>query len=185
MNTTELQLTEYEIPTRDPSTGYISNVLNFIVDPLDKNRVWFSEYNYDKIGILDRHVSIPFAINSNQSDIIISTDKDQKFPPKSINFELLKVPNNVPYDSSNSNSNETIVTFKASSSMSEFGSLKNITTEFFPQSINISKSPEKVLIQLKLTLEKDKKIVPGNYTLGIGASDGLVTTSVFQNLLIK
>jgi streptogramin lyase len=185
MNTTELQLTEYEIPTRDPSTGYISNVLNFIVDPLDRNRVWFSEYNYDKIGILDRHVSIPFAINSNQSDIIISTDKDQKFPPKSINFELLKVPNKVPYDSSNSNSNETIVTFKASSSMSEFGSLKNITTEFFPQSINISKSPERVPIQLKLTLEKDKEIVPGNYTLGIGASDGLVTTSVFQNLLIK
>jgi hypothetical protein len=98
---------------------------------------------------------------------------------------LLKVPNKVPYDSSNSNSNETIVTFKASSSMSEFGSLKNITTEFFPQSINISKSPEKVPIQLKLTLEKDKKIVPGNYTLGIGASDSLVTTSVFQNLLIK
>jgi hypothetical protein len=69
--------------------------------------------------------------------------------------------------------------------MSEFGSLKNITTEFFPQSVNISKSPEKVPVQLKLTLEKDKRIVPGNYTLGIGASDGLVTTSVFQNLLIK
>jgi hypothetical protein len=89
----------------------------------------------------------------------------------------------VHYDTSYGN--ETIVTFKASSSMSEFGSLKNITSEFYPPSVNISKSPEKVPVQLKLTLEKDKKIVPGNYTLGVSASDGLVTRSVFLNLLIK
>jgi hypothetical protein len=49
-NTTAMTLLEYEVPTRDPFNGYIANALTLSADPNDNNKVWFTEFNLDKIA---------------------------------------------------------------------------------------------------------------------------------------
>jgi streptogramin lyase len=51
-NTTSMTLTEYEVPTRNATNGYIANALMLSVDPTNNNRVWFTEFNNDKIGMV-------------------------------------------------------------------------------------------------------------------------------------
>ena len=58
-----MTLLEYEVPTRDPFNGYIANALTLSADPNDNNKVWFTEFNHDKIGVLDRSLPIPFDID--------------------------------------------------------------------------------------------------------------------------
>jgi len=185
INTTNMQLTEYEIPTRDPSTGYISNVLNFAVDPLDRNRVWFSEYNYDKIGLVDRHIPISFGIKSNLQDITISTNNQHKFSPEAINLQIMNEPTNVESNGNGSDLPKNSISFKISSSMTPFGSLKNISSEFIPDGLNIASLPKITPIQLRLSPEQETEIYPGNYTLGVSATDDYVTKTIFLNLIIK
>jgi len=64
-----MTLLEYEVPTRDPFNGYIANGLTLSADPNDNNKVWFTEFNHDKIGVLDRSPPFPFDINSSASEI--------------------------------------------------------------------------------------------------------------------
>jgi len=68
-NTTAMTLSEYEVPTRDPFNGYIANVLTLSADPNDNNKVWFTEFNHDKIGVIDRSPPISFDINSSEDKI--------------------------------------------------------------------------------------------------------------------
>src|SRR5712692_11642304 len=51
--------------------GYIANALTLAADPNDNNKVWFTEFNHDKIGVLDRSSPIRFDINSSASKITI------------------------------------------------------------------------------------------------------------------
>jgi hypothetical protein len=69
--------------------------------------------------------------------------------------------------------------------MTPFGSLKNISVTFLPHSVNISSVIQRVPIKLILTPEEDKQLTSGNYILGISATDGVVTRTIFMNLLIK
>jgi hypothetical protein len=183
LNTTDLELTEYEIPTRNPSTGFISNVLNFAVDPQDRNRVWFSEYNYDKIGIINRDIPVPFGIKSVQRNIIMSSSGPAQSKPTTINLEIISKPINS--SSGSIDTGEDALSFKTSGSMTAFGSLKNITTEFSPTALNLSGLTENVPLQLQLRFEKGKQIVSGNYTIGVSATDGTVTRTNFVNLIVK
>jgi hypothetical protein len=183
INTTDLGLTEYEIPTRNPSTGFISNVLNFAVDPQDRNRVWFSEYNYDKIGVINRDIPIPFGIKSVQRNIVMSSSGPAQSKPTTVNIEIIPKPIN-----SSSGSIDTGVdtlSFKTSCSMTAFGSLKNITTEFSPTALNLSGLTENIPLQLQLRFEEGKQITSGNYTIGVSATDGTVTRTNFVNLIVK
>jgi streptogramin lyase len=61
-NTTSVTLTEYEVPTRNATNGYIANALTLSVDPTNNNRVWFTEFNNDKIGMVNLSVPIWFDI---------------------------------------------------------------------------------------------------------------------------
>jgi hypothetical protein len=66
-----MRLLEDEVPTRNPLNGYIANALTLSADPNDNNKVWFTEFNHDKIGVLDRSPPIRFDINSSASKITI------------------------------------------------------------------------------------------------------------------
>jgi hypothetical protein len=183
LNTSDAMLTECEIPTRNPSTGYMSNALNIDVDPTDRNRVWFSEYNYDKIGVVNHQILIPFEIKANQRDIIMSTDDQSKPQQEQINLEVMVQPKNI--TSNIINTKRDVITFKASSSMTPFGSLKNVSGSFVPHSVNLSSMTQNVPMRLTLTLDEGKQVSSGNYTLGVSATDGVVTKTIFMNLLIK
>src|SRR2546422_6002082 len=77
-NTTAMTLLEYEVPTRDLFNGYIANALTLSADPNDNNKVWFTEFNHDKIGVLDRSPPIPFDIKSSANKITILSSPNNK-----------------------------------------------------------------------------------------------------------
>ena len=193
-NTTGLTLTEYEIPTRDPNLGYISNALNFAVDPTNNKNVWFSEYNHDKIGLVKSSVSIPFNIQSSVKKVVLSkmiVDKREKQKNATtivVNFEISKNLDNNKSSSevfplSSNNNNHEIVFFKTSSSMTHFGVL-NSTANFSVNYIDLAKMKNRTA-QVQLFMQNDYKVPSGNYTLGISATDGRVTKSIFPELIVK
>ncbi len=69
--------------------------------------------------------------------------------------------------------------------MTPFGSLKNISSEFIPDGLNIASLPKITPFQLRLSPEQETEIYPGNYTLGVSATDDYVTKTIFLNLIIK
>ena len=59
-----MTLTEYEVPTRDPLNGYLANALTLAINPKNNNKIWFTEFNHDKIGVVDHDIPIPFDIHA-------------------------------------------------------------------------------------------------------------------------
>jgi hypothetical protein len=189
-----LTLTEYEIPTRDPNLGYISNALNFAVDPVNNRNVWFSEYNHDKIGLLNTGVSLPFNIQSAIKKVVLSKmtahqgEQQKNATTTVVNFEISKNSDNnksssaVPPLSSNNNNHE-IVFFKTSSSMTHFGVL-NSSANFSSNFIDLAKL-ENNTAKVQLFIQNDYNVPPGNYTLGISATDGRVTKTIYPELIVK
>ena len=193
-NTTGLTLIEYEIPTRDPNLGYISNALNFAVDPTNNKNVWFSEYNHDKIGLVKSSVSIPFNIHSSVKKVVLSKmivgkrEQQKKATATVINFEISKNSDNNKSSSEvsplpNNNNNHEIVFFKTSSSMTHFGVL-NSTANFSVNYVDLTKMKNRTA-QVQLFMQNDYKVPSGNYTLGISATDGRVTESIFPELTVR
>jgi len=193
-NTTGLTLIEYEIPTRDPNLGYISNALNFAVDPTNNKNVWFSEYNHDKIGLVKSSVSIPFNIHSSVKKVVLSKmivgkrEQQKKATATVINFEISKNSDNNKSSSEvsplpNNNNNHEIVFFKTSSSMTHFGVL-NSTANFSVNYVDLTKMKNRTA-QVQLFMHNDYKVPSGNYTLGISATDGRVTESIFPELTVR
>jgi len=193
-NTTGLTLIEYEIPTRDPNLGYISNALNFAVDPTNNKNVWFSEYNHDKIGLVKSSVSIPFNIHSSVKKVVLSKmivgkrEQQKNATATVINFEISKNSDNNKSSSEvsplpNNNNNHEIVFFKTSSSMTHFGVL-NSTANFSVNYVDLTKMKNRTA-QVQLFMHNDYKVPSGNYTLGISATDGRVTESIFPELTVR
>ena len=203
-NTADSTLTEYEIPTRNQSLGYIANGLNIAVDPSDSNnKLWFSEYNHDKIGVVDRAIPIPFNIDSsiNKRVVFNYTTTTIDKPPLTVDFQITKNNNSIPTNTSpsqastilnNTANNEKIVFFKASSSLSQYGLVIGNAT-FSANSVDLTKMKERTHMQLLLAPDSGfsssgsalKSYIGKAYTLGISATNGPVTKSIFLDLFIK
>ncbi len=154
-------LTEYSIPSLQKD-GYITYPLNISHDPLDEKILWFSEWNTDKVGVINGHVPIPFAINLNTTEITLN--------PYSTSVIDLKI-------MSDTHSSDQLF-LNASSSITPTAELGNLTVKF---SSNVVTLPHDDAIRLFI---RDGGVAPGNYTVGISASDGLVTTTKFLDLSI-
>jgi hypothetical protein len=182
-------MSEYEVPTRDPHNAYLANALTLSADPNDNNKVWFTEFNHDKIGVLDMRTPIPFEINSSPGTITllspsISNNKAQKHE-----LAITKVQIITTKSSMNSNNNHFLVFLNASSSMNPMGKFVNMTAKFSPTFViclTKIRDGERIARSTHLILQRDNNTIPiGNYTLGISASDAKVTKSIFRNLLVK
>lgn len=165
-NTTNRSLLEYEIPSR-PLDGMIVYPLGLTVT---QDSVWFSEWNADKIGIIDRDISIPFDISTDISQITIP--KNTAGNPVMIDFTIHK---------NQDVTSEKPISFVVSSSMEPSLSLVNMTAKFSNDVILPSEIEDS-----KIRLLIDSNFAPtGNYTLAISATDGWVTKSVFVNMIIN
>jgi hypothetical protein len=191
-----MALLEYEVPTRDPLNGYIANALTLSADPNDKNKVWFTEFNHDKIGVLDRSPPIRFDINSSASKITIlslsnnTAQKNASSVAATLNVEVTnkKSFNSSPFiNYTNAKHNHTLIFLNASSSMNPLGRFVNMTAKFYPTSINDLNKDRSGKAQSNIILQRNDStpISPGNYTLGISATDGTVTKSIFRYLFVK
>lgn len=198
-NITYSTLTEYEIPTRNQSLGYIANALNIAVDPADsENKVWFSEYNHDKIGVLDRSIPIPFNIQFStlNKEIVFNTTslgksqnqnqqqqqlQHQNGQPLIVNFKISKYSNLLINSSSSSSISkngdvDNIVYFKASSSMSPYG-LFSGNVSFSKNYIDLRKIkdntvPQQAPIQLLVNQKNEPSSSPKPY------EDNIYTISI-------
>ena len=165
-NTVDQTLIEYEIPSR-PTDGYLVYPLNIAIDQLDSNKLWFSEWNTDKFGMVDAQIPISFEIHSDKNKIVLGNDSKQQ----SVVIEISK--NSLaPYDNN-------IVFLNASSSVEPNAGLGNVDVKFSVNTVDLSKTH-----QVQLLLRNDSA-PPGNYTLGISGSDGKVTKTVFLDLKIS
>jgi streptogramin lyase len=155
-------LVEYSIPSL-PKGGYITYPLNISQDPRDEKILWFSEWNTDKVGIINGNIPIPFEILPSTKKIMLSSTA----PDYSLDLEIKG-------DSDRSNT----VSLNASSSITSTAELGNLTVRFVPDVVELSHEKK-----VKL-LVHDGGVVPGNYTLGISISDGYVTKTEFLDLSI-
>ncbi|TLX82938.1 MAG: hypothetical protein E6L00_02355 [Thaumarchaeota archaeon] len=164
-NTVDRTLTEYEIPSL-PTDGYLVYPLNIAIDQLDGNKLWFSEWNTDKFGMVDAQIPISFEIHSDKNKIVLGNDSKQQ----SVVIEISK--NSLaPYDNN-------IVFLNASSSVEPNAGLGNVDVKFSVNVVDLSKTH-----QVQLLLRNDSAPA-GDYTLGISGSDGKVTKTVFLDLEI-
>jgi streptogramin lyase len=164
-NTVNNTLTEYEIPSR-PADGYLVYPLNIATDPYDRNRLWFSEWNTDKFGMVNGTILPPFDIHSMVNKIILNNNSSKQ---QILDIEISKnglVTNNT-------------VFLNASSSILPNAGLGNLSVKFSNNVIDLSK------IRTVQILLQNNSVPLGNYTLGISASDGMVTKTIFLDLQIQ
>ena len=155
-------LVEYLIPSV-PKGGNVTYSLNISQDPKDEKILWFSEWNTDKVGVIDGHIPIPFKILPSTRQIILNSNtRDYSLD--------LKIQGN----SDHSNS----VFLNASSSTTPTAELGNLTVQFLPNVVNLSHD------QTVKLLIHNGGVAPGNYTVGISASDGYVIKTEFLDLSI-
>ncbi|MDE1726981.1 MAG: hypothetical protein KGH89_06905 [Thaumarchaeota archaeon] len=163
-DTVNKTMIEYEIPSR-PKDGYLTYPLNIATDPRDNMILWFSEWNTDKMGKIDGHVQVPFSISADTNKVVLSPDASKEV---SVN---LKITGQSPYSTNH-------VFLNASSSMVSNAGFENIDVKLSPDTIDLSSSHGAQLVL------RNYSAPPGNYTLGISASDGIVTKTIFLDLVI-
>jgi streptogramin lyase len=155
-------LTEYFIPSV-PKGGYLTYPLNISQDPRDEKILWFSEWNTDKVGMINGHTLVPFKMLLGK---------------KQITLDLNKTDETIALEIQGSSHLSTPVFLNASSSIVSTAELGNLTVRFTPDVVDISHG-NKVLMFIH-----NGGVSPGNYTIGIGASDGYVIKTEFLNLNI-
>lgn len=155
-------LTEYSIPSV-PKDGYLTYPLNISQDPHDEKILWFSEWNTDKVGVINGHIPVPFEIVPSKKEITLGSNKLDDTINMEIQGDLI---------------HSSTVSLNASSSITSTAELGNLTVRFASDVVNLSHDRQ-VLLSLH-----NGGVQPGNYTVGISASDGYVTKTVFLNLTI-
>jgi hypothetical protein len=90
-------------------------------------------------------------------------------------------------NNTNTNNNHTFIFLNTSSSMNPLGKFANMTAKFNPTSTIDLNKDESGKAQTKVMLQTNDSIPisPDNYTLGISATDGTVTKSIFRYLFVK
>ena len=153
-------LTEYFIPSL-PKDGYLTYPLNISQDPHDEKILWFSEWNTDKIAMINGHTPIPFELNLNSTHITLGHGKTGVI------------------DLNIKGSFSGPLHLNASSTITPTAELGNLTVNFSSNVVNVLDGN---VVRLYIT---DNGVAPGNYTVGISASDGFVGTTKFLDLSIS
>ncbi|MHB8602551.1 MAG: Vgb family protein [Nitrosotalea sp.] len=193
LNTTDHTLTEFDIPNNqspEPSPYMLNNpvspqniaaqndyysavfTLNLSLDPKDPDKFWFSQWDANKIGVVDRVKPLAFDIHSDLTKVVFSGNRTMQ-------TETIGVKISRSDDSISSTESQKMVFLKITSSMSTNGELNRMTANFTENLFDLSKMDKSVPVQLVLQNHGAK---PGNYTLGISASDGLATKTIFLDL---
>src|SRR6185437_1801230 len=140
--------------------------------PKDPDKFWFSQWDANKIGVVDQVKPLAFNIYSDLAKVVFSCNNTVQ--TATINVKVSR--NN---DVISSNKDPKTIFLKASSSMVTDGGFDKIIANFTENSFDLSKMNQPVPVQLVL---KDNGAKPGNYTIGVSASDGRVTKTIFLDL---
>ncbi len=160
-NITSTKLTEYEIPSK-PSDGFVVYPLNLSIDP-QQNKVWFSEWNTDKIGVVDGSIPVPFDIETDKNEII--RDGNKITQTDTVKVTILP----------KQDLNNAIVLLNSTTSWNLLG-MDYIRTDLVPNVINLrdgNTAEMTIYHSVFATL---------NYTIATSVSDKIVTRTTFVEL---
>lgn len=160
-NITSTKLTEYEIPSK-PSDGFVVYPLNLSVDP-QQNKLWFSEWNMDKIGVVDGSFPVPFDIETDKNEIMRDDNKISQIDTVQVTI-LPK-----------QNLNDTTVFLNSTTSWNLLG-MDYIRTDLIPHAINL-KDGNTAEMTIRHSISATL-----NYTIATSVSDGMVTRTTFVEL---
>lgn len=166
LDTNNNTLTEYKLQ----NASQVVYMLNLALDTQDPGKAWFSEWNADRIGVVDR-TTIPFDIHSDKNEILWNGKEQKNF---SIGIEIKKEQSVL--------QGQHLVSLNVSSSMTPDGELENMTANFSQNSVDLSNSGQPIHDILTL---HNESVQPGNYTLGISAGNDLVTKTIFYELTVR
>ena len=165
-NPSEESLIEYTIPSQNPHWGDCRNEENCGISAAfdltsDGDKIWFTEWAENKIGVLDTSILLPFEIQLEPKVISLS-------PGEFKSFDLVITPN---YEN---NSEAELIT-------------KNI---YFVDNISISNLPEKIqinseVISIPVTIFSSESTNPGNYKVLFGAKTDQISISNFVTIIIE
>lgn len=155
-------LVEYSIPSL-PDDGYLTYPLNLSQDPADEKVLWFSEWNTDKIGVINGHLPIPFGMDLDTAHVVLDHGKSVTVGMKISSNEHHPV----------------IVSLNASSTITPTAELGSLGVKFTSNTVDASQNGT-----VRVSLY-DGGIAPGNYTVGLSVSDGLVTITKFLDLAVE
>jgi len=167
-------LVEFKIPTGSEEWGNTSNPLKFTVDNFGS--VWFTEWTENKLGLLDNNKlkNLPLVLNVSENTVALSrATLDEK------SIKVYVIPNQVELNDR--------VKMTAAGSMSPSGRLWNMTGEFNIKEFQlpILKDSKKLApYPLDFKIKPTKDLLPGNYTLTIGARYADVTYSKIINVIV-
>jgi streptogramin lyase len=166
--TDNLTLTEFHLQNIPQNS--IPFMLNLATDPTNPNKLWFSLWTVDEIGVVDKSVLSPFDLAISKDKVALSQSENHALT----HVTIIKNPT--------ANIEDTIL-LNASSSMLPDGSLENMTAQFsIPMFPMTSQTPNKTVIELTLN---DQSLEKGNYTIGLSAGDALITKTVFAYLTVS
>ena len=170
-------LVEYQIPTRSDIWGNTSNALKFALD--GEGSAWFTEWTENKIGVLDSKKldDLPIWLSVSKNSIIL--DRKNPAGKQEESLQIFVYPNR-------SNLEES-VKMTVAGSISSLGRLWNMTGQFSEDSFHFHKKAGSTILphMVTLTLEPTQDLVPGNYTLTVGARYESMTYSKIVSLVVK
>jgi virginiamycin B lyase len=168
-----LTLIEYQIPTKGEVWGNTTNPLKFSLD--NKGSAWFTEWTENKIGFLDaaKAGDLPLSVSVSKNRVVLDRTN--------VDGETVEV---LVYPFKQSPQDDDIVKMTAASSISKSGRLWNVSGTFSEDAFYFTEvnNPHKVSFTVKPT---SKDLVPGNYTLTVGARYGSVTFSKIIDLEVR
>ncbi|HZD34555.1 MAG TPA: hypothetical protein VE130_05075 [Nitrososphaeraceae archaeon] len=179
-------LVEYQIPTRGLLWGNTSNPLKFTIDK--GGSVWFTEWSENKIGVLQSNkiADLPIWLTVSKDELILDTSSGSGDSLK------INVYSNSTYfssDDSNRVTSNSLIKLTTATSITQSGKLWNITTNFDTDTIYLnnatihndnSTNPYSIEMEVKPI----KGLMPGNYTLTIGARYGSISYSKIVDLVV-
>ena len=171
-NTEKMELIEYEIPSR-PSEGYIVFPLSIATDPTNDDLLWFSEWNTDKIGVVDKSIPIPFDLVPEKDEIVFLQNNNEKSDNAWITVNIIKNQSFIEENVHN------MVWLNASSTLELNAGLGDMHVNFSTNHIDLTKINEKVKVDILLQNITET----GNHILSISATNGIITKSIFFNLI--
>jgi virginiamycin B lyase len=188
MNST---LVEYQIPTKGILWGNTSNPLKFTIDK--EGSVWFTEWSENKIGVLQSNKisDLPLWLTLSKNKITLDTSSGSgdtlmiNLYPNSTYFGEQSRDNNMPM-------HNVPIKITAATSITSSGKLWNITTSldndtiyFENDSVTGIKSYDHTPLSIEMEVKPIKGLLPGNYTLTIGARYETVSYSKIIDLVVN
>lgn len=152
-------LIEYHIPSKD-----IVDALTFAIDK-DSN-VWFTELGANKIGFVNASMPLPFSVDAFPKQVKVRAGESAEVK--------------VTIKSVSPISQDSKLSFVATSTMTPLGKFVNATAIFSPSHINIKQLPT----QVNLRIDTERTLQSGIYKTTIGATDGMISYLVTVDLIV-